>query len=150
NKLINFQNKKRSLEVGKKHYDLSHILFEKMLDSRMNYTCGYWKNAQTLEDAQLAKLELSCQKLLLKPGMRLLDIGCGWGGMAKYAAEKYGVHVVGVTISQQQYEYAKKSCAGLPIDIRFQDYRDLNEKFDRIISLGMFEHVGHQNYSTYM
>jgi cyclopropane-fatty-acyl-phospholipid synthase len=149
-RLINFQTRKRSLEVGKRHYDLSYNLFEKMLDSRMNYTCGYWKNAQTLEEAQLAKLELSCQKLLLKPGMRLLDIGCGWGGMAKYAAEKYDVEVVGVTISQQQYEYAKKVCNGLPVDIRFQDYRDLNEKFDRIISLGMFEHVGHKNYATYM
>lgn len=150
NKLFNFQTKKRSLEVGKKHYDISYHLFEKMLDSRMNYTCGYWKDAQTLEEAQLAKLELSCQKLLLKPGMRLLDIGCGWGGMAKYAAEKYGIEVVGVTISQQQYEYAKKTCEGLPVDIRFQDYRDVNEKFDRIVSLGMFEHVGHKNYSTYM
>jgi cyclopropane-fatty-acyl-phospholipid synthase len=149
-RFINFQTKKRALEVGKKHYDLSYSLFEKMLDSRMNYTCGYWKNAQTLEDAQIAKLELSCQKLLLKPGMRLLDIGCGFGGMAKYAAEKYGAQVVGITISKQQYDYAKKSCAGLPVDIRFQDYRDLHEKFDRIISLGMFEHVGHKNYLTYM
>jgi cyclopropane-fatty-acyl-phospholipid synthase len=149
-KLCNFQSKQRSLEVGKKHYDLSYDLFEKMLDSRMNYTCGYWKNAQTLEEAQLAKLELSCQKLLLKPGMRLLDIGCGWGGMAKYAAEKHDVEVVGVTISKQQYEYAKQSCAGLPVEIRFQDYRDIDEKFDRIVSLGMFEHVGHKNYSTYM
>jgi cyclopropane-fatty-acyl-phospholipid synthase len=149
-KLINFQTKKRSLEVGRKHYDLSNKLFEKMLDSRMNYTCGYWKEAKTLEDAQLAKLDLTCQKLLLKPGMRLLDIGCGWGGMAKYAAEKYDVEVVGITISQEQYEYAKNSCAGLPVDIRFQDYRDLNETFDRIVSLGMFEHVGHKNYFTYM
>lgn len=149
-RLINFQTKIRSLEVGKKHYDLSNQLFEKMLDSRMNYTCGYWKEANTLEEAQLAKLELSCQKLLLKPGMRLLDIGCGWGGMAKYAAEKYGVDVVGITISQEQYEYAKKNCAGLSVDIRFQDYRDINETFDRIVSLGMFEHVGHKNYFTFM
>jgi cyclopropane-fatty-acyl-phospholipid synthase len=149
-KLINLQTKKRSLMVGKQHYDLSHRLFENMLDSRMNYTCGYWKNAETLDDAQLAKLDLSCQKLLLKPGMRVLDIGCGWGGFAKFAAERYGVEVVGVTISKQQYEYAKKACAGLPVEIRFQDYRDVNEKFDRAISLGMFEHVGPQNYSTYM
>ncbi|MBV8802598.1 MAG: cyclopropane fatty acyl phospholipid synthase, partial [Gammaproteobacteria bacterium] len=149
-KFINPQTKSRSLEVGKKHYDLSNKLFEKMLDSRMNYTCGYWKEAKTLEEAQLAKLELSCQKLLLKPGMRLLDIGCGWGGMAKYAAEKYGVEVVGITISQQQYEYAKNVCVNLPVEIRFQDYRDVTETFDRIVSLGMFEHVGHKNYFTYM
>lgn len=149
-KFINFQTKKRSLLVGKQHYDLSYTLFEKMLDSRMNYTCGYWKNAQTLEDAQLAKLELTCQKLLLKPGMRLLDIGCGWGGLAKHAAEHHGAEVVGITISHQQYEYAKNFCKGLPVDIRFQDYRDVHETFDRVVSLGMFEHVGHKNYSTYM
>ncbi|HLB57554.1 MAG TPA: cyclopropane fatty acyl phospholipid synthase [Gammaproteobacteria bacterium] len=149
-KLVNLQTKRRALDVGKKHYDIGNVLFEKMLDSRMNYTCGYWKNAQNLDEAQLAKLELTCQKLALKPGMRLLDIGCGWGALAKYAAEKYGVSVVGVTISEQQRDYAQKNCAGLPVDIRFQDYRDVKEKFDRISSLGMFEHVGHQNYETYM
>lgn len=150
NKIINFQTKIRSLEVGRKHYDLGSTLFHHMLDSRMNYTCGYWENAPNLEEAQLAKLELTCRKLLLKPGMTLLDIGCGWGGLAKYVAEKFGVRVVGITISQQQYEYAKEICKGLPIEIRFQDYRDVHEKFDRICSLGMFEHVGYLNYSAYM
>jgi cyclopropane-fatty-acyl-phospholipid synthase len=149
-RLINFQTKKRALEVGEKHYDLSNELFKYMLDSRMNYTCGFWHNATTLEDAQKNKLELTCQKLWLKPGMRLLDIGCGWGGLAKYAAEQYGVEVVGITISKQQYELAKENCRHLPIEIRFQDYRDINEDFDRIVSLGMFEHVGHLNYLTYM
>lgn len=149
-KLLNFQTEKRAYDVGKKHYDLGNVLFEHMLDSRMNYTCGYWKNATTLEDAQLAKLDLVCQKLMLKPGMRLLDIGCGWGGLAKYAAENYGVEVVGVTISQQQMEYAQQKCRGLPVEIRFQDYRQVKEKFDRIASLGMFEHVGHLNYRTYL
>lgn len=150
NKIFNFQSKIRALEVGKKHYDLGFPLFHGMLDSRMNYTCGYWKNANNLEDAQRAKLELTCRKLMLKPGMTLLDIGCGWGGLAKYAAENYDVQVVGVTISQDQYEYAKKLCQGLPVDIRFQDYRDVTEQFDRICSLGMFEHVGYKNYATYM
>ncbi len=148
--LINMQTKKRALEVGKKHYDLNNELFKAMLDSRMSYTCGYWKNATNLETAQLAKLELVCQKLRLKSGMRLLDIGCGWGALAKYAVIKYGVSVVGITISKQQYEYAKENCRGLPIEIRFQDYRELNEEFDRIASLGMFEHVGHLNHITYM
>lgn len=148
--MINFQSKKRALEVGKKHYDLGDVLFQHMLDSRMNYTCGYWKDAKTLDEAQLAKLKLTCDKLDLKPGMRMLDIGCGWGALAKFAAEHYGVSVVGVTISEQQCEYAKKLCHGLPVDIRFQDYRDVKERFDRIASLGMFEHVGHQNYATYM
>ena len=150
NKLVNFQTKLRALEVGRKHYDLGLSLYRHMLDSRMNYTCGYWKTADNLEDAQLAKLELTCRKLRLKPGMSLLDIGCGWGGLAKYAAEKYGVRVVGVTISHDQYEYAKQLCEHLPVEIRFQDYRDVSEKFDRICSLGMFEHVGYKNYLAYM
>jgi cyclopropane-fatty-acyl-phospholipid synthase len=149
-KIFNFQTKKRALAVAEKHYDLGNALFQAMLDDRMNYTCGYWKNANSLNQAQTAKLDLACRKLLLKPGMRVLDIGCGWGAFAKYAAENYGVSVIGVTISQQQFQLAKERCAGLPVEIRFQDYRDLNEEFDRIISLGMFEHVGYHNYRTYL
>lgn len=149
-RLINLQSKKRSLVVGKAHYDLGNDLYQAMLDSRMNYTCGYWKEAQTLDGAQLAKMDLSCRKLDLKPGMRLLDIGCGWGALAKHAATNFGVEVVGITISQQQYEWAKKDCEGLAIDIRFQDYRDIREPFDRIVSLGMFEHVGYKNYRPYL
>ncbi|KTC86613.1 cyclopropane fatty acyl phospholipid synthase [Legionella brunensis] len=149
-KIFNFQSKKRALHVGRRHYDLGNDLFEAMLDSNMNYTCGYWKDVVTLEEAQIAKLDLTCRKLLLEPGMRLLDIGCGWGGLAKYAAENYGVKVVGITISKQQYELATERCKNLPVEIRFQDYRDVNEKFDRIASLGMFEHVGYLNYRKYM
>jgi len=149
-KFINIQTKRKSLEVGAKHYDLSNQLFSLMLDKRMNYTCGYWKNANDLDQAQLNKLELSCQKLKLEPNMRVLDIGCGFGAFAKHAAENYGVKVVGITISKEQYEYAKVNCQHLPIEIRMQDYRDVNEKFDRVVSLGMFEHVGHLNYRTYM
>ena len=149
-RFLNFQTKKRALQVGITHYDLGNDLFQLMLDSRMNYSCGYWKDAQTLEAAQLAKLDLICAKLLLKPGMRVLDIGCGFGGFSRYAAENYGVEVVGITISRQQYELASERCKHLPIDIRFQDYRDLSERFDRIVSIGMFEHVGYLNYRTYM
>jgi cyclopropane-fatty-acyl-phospholipid synthase len=148
--ILNFQTKKRALEVGKKHYDLGNTLYQWMLDKGMNYSEGYWENAEDLEEAQRDKMALICQKLKLKAGMRLLDVGCGFGGLVKYAAEHYGVSAVGITISQKQYEYAKKICAHLPVDIRFQDYRDLNEKFDRIASLGMFEHVGPKNYRTYM
>ncbi|MFJ1268566.1 cyclopropane fatty acyl phospholipid synthase [Legionella lytica] len=149
-RLFNQQSKKRALMVGQRHYDLGNDLFQAMLDQRMNYTCGYWLNATDLDMAQRNKLELTCQKLKLKPGMRVLDIGCGFGSFAKYAAENYAVSVVGITISKEQREYAQKNCAGLPVEIRFQDYRDLHERFDRIVSLGMFEHVGYLNYRTYM
>lgn len=148
-KLINFQNKHRA-KIGVQHYNTGNLLFEKMLDKNLIYSCGYFKETTTLEDAQIAKLELICQKLQLKPGMRLLDIGCGWGGLLKYAAERFGVEAVGITISEQQHELAVKRCKNLPIDIRLQDYRDLNETFDRVVSVGMFEHVGHLNYHEFM
>jgi len=149
-KLLNLQNKHRAFTVGKEHYDIGNDLYERMLDSRMIYSCGYWKKARTLDEAQEAKLELSARKLGLKPGMRVLDIGCGWGGAARYMVQNYGCEVVGVTISRAQVEYAKEHHRGLPIDVRFQDYRDLHESFDRVISIGMFEHVGVKNYKTFM
>lgn len=148
--VFNYQNKKRAKQVGYRHYDIGNDLFTLMLDKRMMYSCAYWKEAQNLEDAQNAKLDLICKKLQLKAGQRLLDIGCGWGGLAKYAAENYGVNVVGITISKQQCQYAKEYCKNLPIEIRLQDYRDLTEKFDRIVSVGMFEHVGPLNYAVFM
>lgn len=149
-RILNFQTKKHAYDIGKQHYDLGNELFSYMLDRDMSYTCGYWKNAHSLDEAQSAKVDLVCRKLMLKPGMRILDIGCGWGAFAKHAAENYGANVVGITVSTQQYEYVKQSYSQLPIDIRLIDYRDVNEKFDRIVSLGMFEHVGHFNYYTYM
>jgi cyclopropane-fatty-acyl-phospholipid synthase len=148
--LINLQSKSRAYEVGKQHYDLGNDFFAKMLDSCMVYSCGYWKNAQTLEEAQQAKLELICKKLELRPGMRVLDIGCGWGGFARYAAQNYGVSVVGITISQEQAHFAQHYCKECSVEIRIQDYRDLKETFDRIVSVGMFEHVGYKNYKTFM
>lgn len=146
---VNFQTRMRSLTVGRQHYDVGNDLYQTMLDPYMMYSCAYWNGKQTLNDAQLLKLEMICQKLQLAPGMRLLDIGCGWGGMAHYAAEHYGVEVVGVTISREQQKLARERCKDYPIDIRFQDYRDLDGKFDRIVSIGMFEHVGYKNYRTY-
>jgi len=147
---LNLQSKSRSYEVGKKHYDIGNDVYKKMLDKRMVYSCGYWEKAKNLDQAQEAKLDLICKKLNLKKGQRILDIGCGWGSFAKYAAEKYRVKVVGITISKEQVKLAKKLCKGLPIEIRLQEYRDLNEKFDHIVSIGMFEHVGYKNYKTYM
>jgi cyclopropane-fatty-acyl-phospholipid synthase len=147
--LTNRQSKKRSFIVGQEHYDLGNDLYEYMLDKRLVYTCAYWKDVTTLDEAQEAKLDLVCKKLKLASGMRVLDIGCGWGSFAKYAAEKYGVSVVGITISKEQAELARENCKGLPVEIRLQDYRDLNETFDCIVSLGMFEHVGYRNFRDY-
>jgi len=148
-RLTNLQSKKRAWSVGKEHYDLGNDLFSLMLDPYMQYSCGYWKEATTLAAAQEAKLDMICRKLALEPGMSLLDIGCGWGGLAEFAARHYGVKVHGVTISAEQQKLAQKRCEGLDVTILLQDYRDLNEQFDRIVSVGMFEHVGPKNYATY-
>lgn len=149
-RILNLQSKRRAFQIGEKHYDLGNELFENMLDKRMVYSCAYWKGARTLDQAQENKLDLICRKIGLHPGMRILDIGCGWGSFAKYAAEKYGVTVVGITVSREQVALGKIRCKGLPIEIRLQDYRDINELFDHIVSLGMIEHVGYKNYCTYM
>ena len=148
-RLKNLQSKKRAWIVGKEHYDLGNDLFSLMLDPYMQYSCGYWKEATTLEAAQEAKLDMICRKLELKPGMTLLDIGCGWGGLSEFAARHYGVSVHGVTISAEQQKMAQERCKDLDVTILLQDYRDLNLSFDRIVSVGMFEHVGPKNYATY-
>jgi len=149
-RLFNFQKKHRTFRSVGRHYDIGNELYKNMLDERMTYTCAYWKNAKDLDSAQEAKLDLVCKKMGLKPGTNILDIGCGWGSFAKYAAEKYRVNVVGITVSKEQIKLGRQLCKGLPVKIEFQDYRDLNEKFDGIVSLGMFEHVGYKNYKTYM
>lgn len=148
--IFNLQSKKRALEVGVEHYDIGNELFRLMLDKNLNYSCAYFKDATDLDAAQIAKMDLICRKLELGPGMRLLDIGCGFGSLAKYAAEHYGVSVVGITISKEQLALGQQRCAGLPVELRFQDWRDVRETFDRVVSVGMFEHVGSRNYSAYM
>ncbi|MBK5143401.1 cyclopropane fatty acyl phospholipid synthase [Budviciaceae bacterium BWR-B9] len=148
-RLFNLQSKHRAWMVGKKHYDLGNDLFNQILDPYMQYSCGYWKEANTLDQAQQAKLKMICEKLQLKPGMTLLDIGCGWGGLSAYAAKNYGVSVEGVTISAEQQKLAQQRCAGLDVTILLEDYRDLHNHYDRIVSVGMFEHVGPKNYHTY-
>ena len=149
-KFSNRQKRSKAFQIGEHHYDLGNELYTRMLDKRMVYTCGYWRGATDLDQAQEAKLDLVCRKMGLQPGMSVLDIGCGWGGFAKFAAEKYGTDVVGVTVSKEQIELGRKMCAGLTVDLRFQDYRDVQAQFDRIVSLGMFEHVGAKNYRTFM
>ena len=148
-KLFNVQRGTRAWKVGRRHYDLGDDLFEAMLGRRLVYSCGYWAEARDLDAAQEAKLDLVCRKLGLEHGMRVLDIGCGWGEALKWAAERYGVEGVGVTISENQAATARQLCSGLPVEVRLADYRTLNERFDRIFSIGMFEHVGHRNQMTF-
>jgi cyclopropane-fatty-acyl-phospholipid synthase len=149
-RLFNLQTKRRSLAVASKHYNIGNDLYSRMLDDLMMYSCGYWKNAVDLNQAQTNKLDLIARKLNFQPKMKVLDIGCGWGGACKYFAEKYQVELVGITISSEQAILAKERCQGLPIDIRLQDYRELKERFNAIYSIGMFEHVGYKNYTKYM
>jgi cyclopropane-fatty-acyl-phospholipid synthase len=148
-KLFNLQSSKRAFQVGEQHYDIGNDVFENMLDSSMSYSCAYWANAKNLEQAQFDKLDMICRKLELKPGERLLEIGCGWGGLARHAAQHYGVEVVGITVSREQQKLAQQRCEGLPVEIILMDYRKLEGEFDKIVSVGMFEHVGPKNYAAY-
>lgn len=160
--LLNRQDVTRAREVAEKHYDLDNELFGHMLDPTLAYSCGYWRNAATLHEAQIAKLDLICRKMELQPGMKVLDIGCGWGSFTWYAASRYGVSVDGITVSVEQQKYAQQRCADLPVNILLKDYRELGNCrelkdgreivgcYDRIVSVGMFEHVGKKNYREFM
>lgn len=152
-KLFNVQTRMQSRQLADVHYNLSNELFEHMLGPSMAYSCGYWESADDLYAAQIAKYEMICRKLQLKAGERLLDVGCGWGGFAKYAAEKYDVNVVGVTVADEQARYAQDACRGLPVQIIDCDYREFNCRdhgglFDKVASIGMIEHVGYRNHRT--
>ncbi|MFZ1625558.1 MAG: cyclopropane fatty acyl phospholipid synthase [Gammaproteobacteria bacterium] len=149
-RFFNLQKPARAFDIGRSHYDIGNDLYRHMLGKRLVYSCGYWKDVDDLDAAQEAKLELVCRKLELARGMHVLDIGCGWGEALQFAAERYGISGVGITVSEEQAAYARELCKGLPIEIRLQDYRLLDEKFDRIFSIGMFEHVGVKNYAGYM
>ncbi len=146
----NRQSKKLAPDLIKWHYDIGNDLYRAMLDKRLTYSCGYWKEANTLDQAQEHKFELICRKLHLQPGQKILDIGCGWGSFMKYAAEKYDVSCVGITLSEEQFALGKELCGDLPIEIRLMDYREPHELFDHVVSIGMFEHVGYKNYRLYM
>ncbi|HWR00343.1 MAG TPA: cyclopropane fatty acyl phospholipid synthase [Chlorobaculum sp.] len=147
--LMNMQTPSRAYTVGKRHYDVGNDLFRKMLDRRMIYSCAFWDGAETLDEAQENKLRMVFDKLGLEPGMKLLDIGCGWGGTARFAAENYGANVTAITISREQAELAAYQCRNLDVEVRLMDYRSLEGTFDRIVSLGMLEHVGHKNYRAF-
>jgi len=150
-KLFNLQSLGRAAKSGRYHYDKGNHLYEAMLDSGMNYSCAYWAEADNLDDAQEAKLDLICRKLELEEGMTVLDLGCGYGSFARFAAENYGAHVTGVTVSEGQYEWFQEHHDdAVPVNIEIEDYRQVEGKYDRVLSIGFFEHVGVKNYPTYM
>jgi cyclopropane-fatty-acyl-phospholipid synthase len=140
----------RPFEVGLRHYDVGNDLYEAMLGRRMAYTCAYWKDAHDLDAAQEAKLDLVCRKIGLRPGMRILDLGCGWGGFAAFAAERTGAKVVGYTVSREQAAWAAAHYASLPVEIRLEDYRRATGTYDAVVSIGLMEHVGPKNHRAYM
>jgi len=152
--LFNLQSSRRAFQIGETHYDIGNDLYKAMLDRRMVYSCGYWSGippAGTLEEAQEAKLDLVCRKIGLERGDRLLDIGGGWGSLAKFAAKRYGAKVVAITVSKEQLKLGKQLVRGLPVEIRLQDYREVDDgPYDHVVSLGMFEHVGYKNYRTFL
>jgi cyclopropane-fatty-acyl-phospholipid synthase len=151
-RIFNLQRGRRAYHIGKHHYDVGNELYTLMLGKTMAYSCGYWKDAKNLDEAQEAKYDLICKKLKLKPGMRLLDIGSGWGGLIFHAAKHYGVSCVGITVSREQQAFAIKKCKGLRVTTRYQRWQDLDEteQFDRIVSVGAIEHFGHKNYRKFM
>lgn len=150
-KLLNMQNKQQSIKVAKVHYDIGNAFYEAMLDPFMQYTCAYWNGtAKDLASAQEAKLDLICRKLALAPGEKILELGCGWGGFARYAAEHYGVEVIAYNISAAQVEWARAKCKGLPVEFRLQDYREATGAFNKVAAIGLCEHVGYKNYRSFL
>lgn len=149
-RLFNLQSPFRAGIIARRHYDLGNDLFFSFLDPRNQYSCGYFENTDDLEEAQRKKLDLICRKLDLQPADQVLDIGCGWGGLARYAAENYGCSVFAVNISEEQIRFARESCRDLPVTILSEDYRKIQGRFDKVVSVGMFEHVGRKNYRTFM
>ncbi len=146
--IFNYQKKSKAVEVAQKHYDIGNNLYQQMLGKSMSYTCAYWKDAQNLDQAQFAKFDLVCKKIGLQPGMKVLDLGCGFGSFLKYAAEKYQISGVGVNISTEQIKFAKQSCQGLPLEFQLSDYREAKGNYDRVVSIGLMEHVGYKNYKS--
>ena len=147
---VNKQSRSRSRIVADRHYNLGNDLFQSFLDPYNQYSCAYFDGVDDLNSAQVKKLDLICRKMALKQGDRVLDIGCGWGGFARYAAENYGCRVTAVNIAREQIAYAKEFCRSLPVEIVECDYRDIRGTFDKIVSIGMFEHVGRKNYREFM
>jgi len=149
-RLFNLQTRSRANTVARRHYDLGNDFYRAMLGRTMQYTCAWWQDAADLDAAQEAKLDLVCRKAGLAPGMKVLELGCGWGGFARRAAEKYGVSVTAYNVSREQVQLAREACAGLPVEIVHDDYRNARGSYDAVVSVGIMEHVGYRNYRTYM
>ena len=152
-RLFNRQTKSRSRRVAREHYNLGNDLYQAMLDKNMQYTCAYWQDAKTLDEAQENKLHLVCRKLYLEPGMKVLELGSGFGGLARFMAEEYGCEVVSYNISCEQMRLAREFCNGLPVRLEEKDYRDaIHEQgeFDRVVTVGLCEHIGHKNYRSFL
>lgn len=147
--LVNRQRVRAAAANVRAHYDRGDDLYAAMLGETMVYSCAYWRTANTLDDAQRAKLDIVCAKLQLGEHQSLLDVGCGYGELARYAAAERRANVLGITISRSQAEHARRRCAGVPARIEEIDYRKLHGRFDRIVSIGMFEHVGPRNYESF-
>ncbi len=148
--VFNLQNEKRSTKSARAHYDIGNDLYKLMLGKRMQYTCGYFKDTDDLDEAQEAKLHLICKKLGLQPGMKVLELGCGFGGLAIFAAEKYGVEMTCYNVSKAQLELARDRAGDLPITFNMADYREASGQYDAVVSVGMMEHIGYKNHRTLM
>lgn len=148
--IFNLQSRLRSHKVAEQHYNLDNELFTAMLDPYVQYSCAYFDKTDDLNQAQLQKINLICKKLNISKDDNVLDIGCGWGGLARYIAEHYNCRVTAINIAEEQISYARELCKNLPVEIKHIDYRDLTGSYDKIVSVGMFEHVGPKNYKTFM
>jgi cyclopropane-fatty-acyl-phospholipid synthase len=153
NWIQNRQSRSRAAAVARRHYDIGNDLYQAMLDRHMQYSCAYWPRAATLDEAQENKLDLICRKLHLEPGMRVLELGGGFGGLARFLATRYRASVVSYNLSHEQVRYARSICEGLPVRFEHADYRDAAAEpgpFDRVVSVGLCEHVGLKNYRPFL
>jgi cyclopropane-fatty-acyl-phospholipid synthase len=152
-RLLNRQTSAKAGTVARQHYDLGNDLYEAMLDKHMQYTCAYWKGAATLDEAQENKLDLILRKLRPGPGMKILELGGGFGGLARFLASRCRCEVVSYNISREQVRYGREWCEGLPVRFELKDYREAaqeNTRFDRVVSIGLCEHVGYKNYRVFL
>ena len=152
-RIFNRQTKARAGKVAHEHYDIGNDIYKPMLGPRMQYTCAYWRGAETLDEAQENKLHLICRKLQLKAGMNVLELGGGFGGLAHFMAEQYGCRVVSYNISREQVAFGRELCQGLPVRFELKDYRDAaneSEWFDRVVAIGLCEHIGYKNYRRFL